>query len=294
MSQPPTTARQFLTTIATSLVRGILQVGEPVGTLFLNRCTNIANILSILWATFWLATRPSTWSPPVRAMFSRQMLFTAFDSIPTAFRFSATVGVLIIVQAAIWMDMIGISIDSVAPALWRFVVREASPLLACMVVIGRSGVAIGTELATMRAGGEIEVLDSHGIDPMTYLVVPRVLAMILSIFCIALIMAATIVVTGYYLGWLMDAIHITWAEFFTDIARNINIDDMVFFGSKTLIAGGFAGAICCTDGLNIRGAITEVPLVSSRVVIHALTAVFVVSAVLSILFYGKLLVFKIG
>jgi len=277
-----------------SLVRGILLVGEPVGKLFLQRCTNIANIFSILWATFWLAIRPSTWSPPVRAMFSRQMLFTAFDSIPAALRFSATVGVLIIVQAAIWMDMIGISIDSVAPILWRFVVREASPLLACMVVIGRSGVAIGTELATMRAGGEIEVLDSHGIDPMTYLVVPRILAMILSIFCLAIIMAATTVVTGYYLGWLMGAIHITWSEFFADIARNINIQDIVFFGSKTLISGGFAGAICCTDGLNIRGAITEVPLVSSRVVIHALTAVFVVSAILSILFYGKLLVFKIG
>ena len=260
----------------------------------MRRCTNIANILSILWVTLFLTLRPKTWSPSVRAIFSRQLQFTAVDSIPTALQLSATVGVLIIVQAAIWMDRLGISTDAVAPVLWRFVVREAAPLLACMVVIGRSGVAIGTELATMRAGGEIEVLDSHGIDPMTYLVLPRILAMILSVFCLALVMAATIVVTGYYVGWLMSVIRISWIEFFTDIARNINGEDLVFFGSKTLIAGGFAGAICCTDGLYVRGAITDVPKVSSRVGIRALTAVFIVSAILSILFYGKLLVFKIG
>ena len=48
------------------------------------------------------------------------------------------------------------------------------------------------------------------------------------------------------------------------------------------------------EALSIEGSATDVPLVSSRVGIQALTSVFVLSALLSIVFYGKLLVFKIG
>lgn len=224
----------------------------------------------------------------------RQLLFTSVDSVPTAMRFAATFGVLLIVQAAIWIDTLGMSPEVMAPMLWRSIVREIAPLLACLVVIGRSGVAIGTELATMKSGGEIEVLDSQGIDPMIYLVMPRILSFVFSVFCLAIVIAVTMVITGYAVGWIMDVINMPWHEFFTDVSRNINFEDFVFFASKTLIAGGFAGAICCIEGISVRGAITEVPLVSSRVGIRALTAVFVVSALLSIVFYGKLLVFQIG
>ena len=224
----------------------------------------------------------------------RQLLFTSVDSVPTSMRFAATFGVLLIVQAAIWIDTMGMSPEVMAPMLWRSIVREIAPLLACLVVIGRSGVAIGTELATMKSGGEIEVMDSQGIDPMIYLVMPRILSFVFSVFCLAIIIAVTMVITGFTVGWLMDVINTPWHEFFEDVSRNMNFEDFVFFASKTLIAGGFAGAICCIEGISVRGAITEVPLVSSRVGIRALTAVFVVSALLSIVFYGKLLVFKIG
>lgn len=224
----------------------------------------------------------------------RQLLFTAVDSVPASMRFAATFGLLLIVQAAIWIDEIGISTEVMAPMLWKSIVREIAPLLACLVVIGRSGIAIGTELATMRSSGEIEVLDSQGIDPMIYLVMPRILSFVLSVFCLAIIIAVTMVITGYSVGWLMDAIKVPWHEFFANISRNMNFGDFVFFASKTLIGSGFAGAICCIEGISVRGAITDVPLVSSRVGIRALTAVFVVSALLSIVFYGKLLVFKIG
>ncbi len=227
-------------------------------------------------------------------MLSRQVLFTCVDSIPASLRFGATIGVLLIVQAAIWIDMVGIGTEFVAPMLWRLIVREVAPLLACLVVIGRSGIAIGTELASMRAGGEIEVLDSQGIDPMTYLVMPRIIAVVTSVFCLAIVIAVTMVITGYGVGWYMDVIRLPWSEFFEDIAQEVNYEDLIFFSSKTLIAGAFAGAICCMDGLSVSGAITDVPLVASRVGIRSLTAVFVTSAILSILFYGKLLVFKIG
>ena len=92
----------------------------------------------------------------------------------------------------------------------------------------------------------------------------------------------------------MDAIRTTWTGFFTEISQNFDVQDLVFFASKTLIAGGFAGVICCLEGISVEGAMTGVPRATSRAGIRALTAVFAVSAILSILFYDKFLIFKFG
>ena len=264
-----------------------------LGGQFMARVNTVASILAVLAATANLAARPSSWTPPVRTIFARQLLFTAVDSVAVSLRFGAAVGILVIVQAALWVDAFGITTEVIAPMLWRAIVRELSPLLACMVVIGRSGIAMSTELATMRAGGEVEVLDSQGIDPMTCLVMPRVLAVVISVFCLAVVIAATMVITGYVVGWAMDAIRISWRTFLTDVAGEFNRRDLLFFVPKTMLASGIAGAICCLDGLNVRDTITDVPRVSSRAGIRALTAVFAVSAVLSLLIYGRILVFEL-
>ncbi|TWU41122.1 putative phospholipid ABC transporter permease protein MlaE [Novipirellula artificiosorum] len=266
---------------------------EFLGNQFLGRCGTIASILAILWATVKLALRPQSWTPPVRGVLARQLLFTGVDGIAVACRFGAAVGVLIIVQAALWIDALGVTTDIIAPMLWRAIVRELAPLLACMVVIGRSGIAISTELATMLVNGEIEVLDAQGIDPMTALVMPRIISMVVSVFGLAIIIASSMVVTGYVIGWSMGAIHVSWTTFLDGIIREFNSLDLLFFVPKTVIAAAFAGAICCIDGLNVRGSITDVSRVSSRSGIRALTAVFFVSAVLSVLIYGRILVFKI-
>ena len=275
-------------------LHAVVRTCERMGEFFLDVCNQVAQIAAVLWATLMLAARPRTWTPPVRSVFSRQVLFTAVDAIPAALRFAAVVGVMVIVQAEMWINVAGIAPAEVAPLLWRSVVREIAPLLACLVVIGRSGIAISTELATMHADGEIEVLDSQGIDPMTFLVMPRVMSVMLSVFCLAIIIAVTIIVTGYAIGSLVDAIRVTWNEFYGEISRNFEISDLVFFASKTLVAGGFAGTICCLEGVRAQGRLTDVPRVASRAGIRALTAIFAVSAILSVLFYDKFLVFKFG
>jgi phospholipid/cholesterol/gamma-HCH transport system permease protein len=224
---------------------------ELLGAAFLSRCLGIANILAVLSATGRLAIQPRLWTPPLRATFARQILFTCIDGIPASVRFAAIFGVLMIVQVAMWMEMIGLTTEVMAPMLWRMVVRELAPLLACMVVIGRSGVAIATELAAMRVGGEIEVLDSQGVDPMTYLVMPRILSLVLSTFCLAFVIASTIVATGYFVASVMNVIQVPWSDFLRDVSKNMTPADAVFFVSKTLIAGAFAGAICCLTGLPV-------------------------------------------
>jgi phospholipid/cholesterol/gamma-HCH transport system permease protein len=264
-----------------------------IGEQAISRFEGVSSILAIMVATFQLAIRPASWSESVRTVFSRQLLFTGADAVSVSLRIGAAVGVLIIVQAALWIDALGVTNELIEPILWRGIIRELAPLLACLVVIGRSGIAISTELATMVVSGEIEVLDSQGVDPMTYLVMPRILAFVVSVFGLATIIATTMLVTGFMIGQIMGVIRTPWSDFLGGAIRQYSSLDLVFFVPKTTIAGAFAGVICCRDGMSVRGTISDVPRVTARSGIRALTAVFAVSAVLSVLIYGRFLVFKV-
>ena len=282
-------ATMFVARLAAAAIRTCRRIGDEA----IERFRTIISILALLAATAVLAVRPRTWTRPVQEIFARQMLFTSVDAVMVSFRFGAAVGVLFVVQAALWVDSIGVGTEVITPTLWKAIVRELAPLLACMVVIGRSGIAISTELATMQAGGEIEVMDSSGMDPMTCLVMPRVLAVIISVFCLAIIIAATMIGTGYVVGYAMNAVRVSWTAYASQVFGQFQTLDLLFFLPKTILAAGFAGAICCMDGLSVRETITDVPRVSARSGIRALTAVFLVSAVLSVLIYGRILIFEV-
>ncbi|MEZ6092358.1 MAG: ABC transporter permease [Pirellulaceae bacterium] len=275
------------------LRRGIGRMLELMGRRTIQTFVSAINLLALIWAVVFVAASPASWTPITRMVFARQMLFTAVDALFVAVRISAAVGVLVIVQASLWLDAVGASTEDITPTLWRAIVREIAPLMASLVVIGRSGIAISTELATMLVSGEIEVLESQGVDPMTCLVMPRILSVTLSVFCLAIIIASTMLVTGYVVGWLMNAIRIPWSAFLETLLLQISSQDFLFFVPKTIVAGMFAGAICCIDGLTVRGTLADVPRIASRSGIRAMTAVFGISAVLSILIYGRILVFKI-
>ncbi|WP_168563745.1 ABC transporter permease [Crateriforma spongiae] len=279
---------------ATRWLAAPLRVADTLGGAALSRLHTVASILSLLWATGYLSIRPASWTPPVRLVMVRQLFFTAVDAVPAIVRFGIAAGILLIVQALLWSDQIGVGADFVAPFLWRAVVRELGPLLACLVVIGRSGVAISTELASMVVADEFEVLEAQGIDPMTYLIMPRIISIVTSVFCLAVLLTTTMLITGFAVGWAMGAVRVGLTSFLELMFRKANSLDLLFFVSKTLIAGGFAGAICCQDGVSVRGTVTDVARVSSRSVIRALSAVLAVSAFLSVLIYGRILVFKIG
>ena len=173
--------------------------------------------------------------------------------------------------------------------LLNVLVRELAPLLANFIVVVRSGTAIATELAHMRMEGEIDVLDAQGLDPMIYLVMPRVIATGISVFCLAVLIVAVSFLSGYVVCELLGAVRGGPAVFFGDILSAVGREELYFFLPKTLISGFFIGAICSLEGLSIRGAVTEIPQVAGRGAVRSLTIVFGVSALLSLIIYGSVL-----
>ncbi len=241
-------------------------------------------VSGVAWSVVSLSTRPRYWPRTVRNVLSRQILFTGIEATSFISLLAVAVGVSIVVQAQLWLGKFG-QAELLGPILVMVVVREVGPLLVNFVVIGRSGTAIATELGNMKVSGELRVLDAQGLDPFTYLVIPRVLGIAISVFCLTIIFITVTLITGFVVGLLFGANIGGPGQYVDSIMQAFQPADVMNVLIKTLVPGLLTGAICCTEGLSIKGAVTEVPQATTRSVVRSVTALFIVSALVSLLTY---------
>jgi len=251
-----------------------------------------AYVVAVAVGTLWLACRPSSWPRTVRQVFSRQILFTGFDAILLTLRIAFAVGLLVIVQIELWLQSIA-DVDLSGQLFLRIFLRELGPFLANLIVIIRSGTAIATEIARMKVDGDIEVLEGQGIDPMTYLVMPRVLGVGFSVFGLAVILVSFAFVSGYAVGTMIGVFNASPYDFMQGILRQLEPEDVIFFIPKTLFSGIMVGAIACVTGLEIQDRDVEIPQMAGRAAVRSLMAVFFIAMLLSLSVYGRVLIFQV-
>ncbi|OQA27960.1 MAG: putative phospholipid ABC transporter permease protein MlaE [Verrucomicrobia bacterium ADurb.Bin345] len=240
---------------------------------------------AVVWETFRVALRRETWPRTVRNVFVRQVLFTGYEASRFISLLAVMVGISVVVQMQVWLARVG-QTGLLGPVLVMVIVRELGPLLVNFIVLGRSGTAVATELGNMKIAGEVNVLDSQGLDPFIYLVVPRVLGMAISVFCLTIIFVIVSFLSGYLIGLLLGANPGPFVLFVESVFRAVRPADVASVLVKTFVPGALTGAICCMEGLSVSTSMTEVPQVTTRAVVRSVGALFVVSAVMSILTYA--------
>lgn len=243
-----------------------------------------ARLAGLLWAVVWKGGRWGTWTPPVRNVFARQVLFTGLEATGFIAGIALLFGVLSVVQAQVWLGKLGQS-ALIGPVLVTLLMRELGPLLTNFVVIARSGTAITTELANMKVNGEVRALDAMGLDPFVYLVIPRVLGVAASTFCLTVIFSAVSLGGGYVCLWLMEWGELDMVRFFENVIGAVGPADVLTLLAKSILPGMLTGACCCEEGLSVGGAVTEVPIAAGRGVIRSITALFVSSVLISLAAY---------
>jgi phospholipid/cholesterol/gamma-HCH transport system permease protein len=241
-------------------------------------------LLAVVAAVLSVAVRPSQWRRTVRDVLARQILFTGVDATRFVSLIALMVGLSVVVQAQVWLTKVG-QVGLLGPLLITVIVREVGPLLTNFVVIGRSGTAIATELGNMKVFGEVHALDAQGLDPFLYLVVPRVLGMAISVFCLTVVFIVVSLVGGYLVGLAVGATNMEPMRFTETVLRGLQQADVWNLLIKSFVPGLLTGAICCTEGLSVTSSITEVPQAATRAVVRSTTALFVTSALVSVVTY---------
>src|SRR5436305_1948791 len=129
------------------------------------------------------AMYPRIWRRRFRAALSRQIVVGGVEAVELVAFVAFLAGILIVVQVQLWLDKVAQS-RLLGPVLVTVVIRELAPVMANFVCIARSGNAITAELANMKRAGQVRALELQGLDPLVDLVVPRVLGVTISTFCL--------------------------------------------------------------------------------------------------------------
>jgi len=167
--------------------------------------------------------------------------------LPMFLFMSAALGLLVIGQAVSWLTRVG-AIDYLGAIMVIVVVRELGPLATALLVLARIGTANVIELGTARAMGEVEALEALGIDPVHYLIVPRVIGMALGVFALTVYLILGALLSGYVWAFLQD-VPLRPEEYLRQLAGSLRGLDFVLLALKTLAFGSVIALVTCYHGL---------------------------------------------
>jgi phospholipid/cholesterol/gamma-HCH transport system permease protein len=163
------------------------------------------------------------------------------------------------------------------------VVRELGPLLATGLVLARTGTAIVIELGTARALREVETLEALGIDPIHYLVMPRVLGLGLSIFALTVYLILFALISGYLFAFLHD-VPLLPTEYFRQLGSALMWQDFVLLGLKTICFGALIAVVTCYEGLARPLHLEDVATATTRAVAQCVVAIVLVDAIFIVVY----------
>ncbi len=172
--------------------------------------------------------------------------------------------------------------DLVANITGVAIFRELGPLIAAIVLTGFAGAAIAAEIGTMVVGEEIEALEAHALNPVRFLVVPRIIASVISMTCLAVISDLVAVTAGWAVGVFM--LNIPSERYIQNTLQQVQFVDWWTGIAKSTVFGLLIGLIACTNGLRVTGGAAGVGNATTNTVVQSIVAIVVADLLFTYLF----------
>lgn len=239
---------------------------------------------AVIGTALGLCLQPRHWTRPVRKAFARQALAIGVEPLLFVGAVAAFVGVSVVAQLTYWVGEAGQS-HLLGPLLVAVLVRELGPMLINLVVIVRSGGAMTTELGVLKINGDVRALETRGGDPFLMLVMPRVLGMAVSTFCLTIVFILVALASGYLFAASLGEGSRDLPLFADTVANAVQPKDILNILAKSILPALFASASCCIGGLGVGESFTEIPPATQRALTRCVAGLFFISAAVSLLTY---------
>jgi phospholipid/cholesterol/gamma-HCH transport system permease protein len=200
---------------------------------------------------------------------------------------SGCVGLILVLQMAPPLDEFGQK-DAVANITGVAVMRELGPLIAAIVLTGFAGAAITAEIGTMVVGEEIEALEAHALNPVRFLVVPRVIATVVSMTALAVISDTVAVLSGMFMGNV--ALGIPTERYIDNTLDQLKTVDFLTGIGKATVFGLLIGLIACSNGLRVTGGAAGVGKATTGTVVQSVVSIVIADLIFTAIFYELKLV----
>jgi phospholipid/cholesterol/gamma-HCH transport system permease protein len=173
--------------------------------------------------------------------------------------------------------------DKIANIISVAVFRELGPLISAIVLTGFAGAAIAAEIGTMVVGEEIEALEAHALNPVRFLVLPRVLATTISLVLLTVIGDLTAVVFGGVMT--IGFLGVPYQLYKANTLDQLVLSDFLTGLIKAGVFGLILSAIACHNGLRVTGGAAGVGRATTDTVVQTVVSIIIADFVFTMVFY---------
>ncbi|HGI9957952.1 MlaE family ABC transporter permease [Pseudomonas aeruginosa] len=210
-----------------------------------------------------------------------QIQRSAVDAIPIVALLSFMVGMVVAFLGATVLANFGASIFSVHLVTFSFM-REFGVLLPAILIAGRTASAYTAQIGSMKANEEIDALRSNALDPIELLVVPRVLALLVSLPLLTLVGILAGIAGGATVCAL--SLEIPPTQFFAIVQDKIEVRHFLVGLSKSPLFALMIAAIGCHEGFKVAGSAESVGDRTTSSVVQSIFMVILIDAIAALFF----------
>jgi phospholipid/cholesterol/gamma-HCH transport system permease protein len=275
--------------VDSTLAKLLLLPVESLGAIVLNGLRQVG-------AATWLAIDTLSWL--ARGLLLRRVRLGAAGIVAQIVRIgvrsvfivslvSACVGLILAFQLAPPLEEFGQK-ENVARIIGVAILRELGPLIGAIVLTGFAGASIAAEIGTMVVSEEIEALESLALDPVRFLVVPRVVASVVSMTILGVIADVVAVIAALAISVVV--LDIPKTTFISNLLDQAKMVDFATGIAKSTVFGMLIGLIACTNGLHVQGGAAGVGKATTYTVVQSVLAIVLADLAFTAVFYALKLV----
>lgn len=257
-----------------------MQISQLIGRIVISSIAELGGVFLLLCA----AVKRMPAAIKQRHLAVEQMVKAGIDSIPLVLVTAVFTGGVAAVQAAYQFQNY-IPLRYIGSVIGKSVVIELGPVLTALVVGGRVGASIAAELGTMKVTEQVDALETLAIDPVRYLVSPRLLACIVMLPIITIFADLIAIFGGYVvsaIGFGLDA-----SIYFSGLKMFLNTLDVISGLIKAIFFGMIIAMAGSHFGLRTEGGAEGVGLATTKAVVSSCLLILISDYVLaSLIFRG--------
>ena len=217
--------------------------------------------------------------PPFRfRLILQQMEFVGVGSMFIVLLTGTFTGAVFTLQSIVALQRVGME-SMVGSTVMLAVSRELAPVLTSLMVTGRVGSAMATELGTMRVTEQLDAMDVMAVDPMDYLIFPRVLAGAIMVPALTIIFDLVAVIGSFIVA--VGVVGLDEGAFVARIQWYLDPFDFTHGLYKSIVFGLILTLVGCYKGYTAKGGARGVGIATTQAVVIGSISVFVVDYVLT-------------
>jgi phospholipid/cholesterol/gamma-HCH transport system permease protein len=256
----------------------VIQIGKGSNDIIHDSLDVIAFVGRTINAMGHLLLHPSSLRP---ASISRQIAETGINALPIVGLMAVMISVVIGYQSVVQLRPYGaedLTVDLVAVSM----LREMGVLVTAIMVAGRSGSAFTAEIGVMKAREEIDALEVMGLQPMMLLVIPRLIALVITLPLLTFFSDVMGLLGGAMVSKTL--LNLSPFQYLDRVRLAVDTWDLFVGLVKAPVFAFFIAMVGCMHGLRVRGSAESVGRETTRAVVKAIFLVIVCDALFSVLF----------